>query len=418
MKTLPPNLVRLASRVFEQPLMIERGKARTILAALWPKFGLPESCAPESQRGGARARDRDSLNIEDGIAVIDVFGTLVQRATGLDALSGLTSYEALDAEFQEALERSDVRGILFKVDSPGGEATGVFDLADRILAARGTKPIWAVAEDHATSAAYLIGASADRFVVTQSAVVGSIGVVLERLDWTAANEAEGVIVHEIFAGARKVDTNPNVPLDPEKEAALQSFVNDFYDLFVSSVEARRDLSGAQVRATDAGIFVGQEAVEMGLADQVMRFDEARGALAAETNQGRAMMAEKTEKLTAEQVKTEAPEVVLALQTEAASSERARILAIHALPVKTDDERELQAKWMADPAMDQGKAAAALLTGRAEREKTQKAGALAALKEDEAALKPPTPSTDPDASSEEAVVQRVLNAGLRPAKKTA
>jgi len=126
----------------------------------------------------------------------------------------------------------------------------------------------ALAEDDATSAAYLLASAADQVVTTQSGVLGSIGVVVAHHDESGANEEMGVRVTEIHAGDRKVDCSPNKPLDAEARAALQAHVNDFYDLFVSAVARNRGLSEEAIRGTQAGLYIGADAVALGLADEV------------------------------------------------------------------------------------------------------------------------------------------------------
>ena len=140
-----------------------------------------------------------------GIAVIPITGTLVRRTVGLEAQSGLTSYASLAEQVQQAVADPSVRAILLDLDSPGGEAGGVFDLADQIYEARQVKPVWAVTNEDAFSAAYALAASAERLYVTRTGGVGSIGVVAMRLDQSQADADEGLKYSHIFAGAHKND---------------------------------------------------------------------------------------------------------------------------------------------------------------------------------------------------------------------
>ena len=117
-----------------------------------------------------------------GIAVVPVYGTLVRRALGLDAASGLASYSELGAMLDAAAADPDVSGILLDIDSPGGEAGGVFELAQRVRAADAIKPVWAIASDSAYSAAYAIACAASRVFITQTGGVGSIGVIAMHVD--------------------------------------------------------------------------------------------------------------------------------------------------------------------------------------------------------------------------------------------
>ena len=143
------QLVHLASRLYGTPLLIARSKLDVILSVLGPRIGLPEIDAavplPTSKPGTSIG--------QPGIAIIPVHGTLVRRAMGLEAASGLTSYGEIAARLDAALADPQVSGILLDLDSPGGEAGGVFELAERIRAANDIKPVWAHANDSAYSAA-------------------------------------------------------------------------------------------------------------------------------------------------------------------------------------------------------------------------------------------------------------------------
>ena len=115
------SLLHLASRLYGVPLLITRTKLDVILAVLGPRIGLPSVQAspalPAPRAPQAPART--------GIAQIPVHGTLVRRSLGLEAASGLTSYQDIALALDEALADPQVHGILLDIDSPGGEAGGV-----------------------------------------------------------------------------------------------------------------------------------------------------------------------------------------------------------------------------------------------------------------------------------------------------
>jgi ClpP class serine protease len=146
-----------------------------------------------------------------------------------------------------------VRAILLDVDSPGGETGGVFDLADRIRAASRVKPVWAVANDMAFSAAYALASAAERVFVSRTSGVGSIGVIALHADQSAKDEQDGVRYTTVFAGARKNDLNPHAPLSDEAFAGLEAEVNRVYDLFVGTVAQHRG-SPRLVRATRGALL--------------------------------------------------------------------------------------------------------------------------------------------------------------------
>ncbi len=267
-------LPHVAAHLFGVPLAIHRPKLDVILSVLGSRVGLAGLPAPP----GIGPPARDSPQAE-GIAVIPVYGTLLRRTLGLQAESGLASYTAIAQQLDAALASPDVAAILLDVDSPGGEAGGVFDLADRIRNASRIKPVWAVANDQALSAAYALASAADRVFVSRTSAAGSIGVIAMHVDQSAKDMAEGLRYTAVFAGDRKNDLNPHQPLSDAAQAQLQAEVDRVYGLFVETVAAHRGLSADAVRATQASLFHGADAVAAGLADELGTFGDALGALA-------------------------------------------------------------------------------------------------------------------------------------------
>ena len=267
-------LPHLAARLFGVPLAIHRPKLDVILAVLGPRVGVPDLAAP----AGFSPPTRSASPQTPGVAVISVHGTLVRRTVGLEAESGLTSYAALAAQLDTALASPDVRAILLDVDSPGGESGGVFDLADRIRAATKVKPVWAVANDMAFSAAYALASAASKVFVSRTGGVGSIGVIAMHIDQSERDLQDGVRYTAVFAGDRKNDLNPHEPISSEAHAFLKAEVNRIYGLFVETVARNRGIEPSTVRDTEAGLFFGQAAVALGLADAIGTFDDALAQL--------------------------------------------------------------------------------------------------------------------------------------------
>lgn len=163
-------LPHLAARLFGTPLLVHRAKLDVILAVLGERLNL---AAPHADL--AIPVPRVTPAQPPGIAVIPIHGTLVKRVLGVEAASGLTSYGGIAQEMEAALADPLVQGILLDIDSPGGEASGSFELARQIRHAATQKPVWAVANDAAYSAAYALAASAQRLIVTETGGVGSTG---------------------------------------------------------------------------------------------------------------------------------------------------------------------------------------------------------------------------------------------------
>jgi signal peptide peptidase SppA len=277
------QLVHLASRLYGTPLLIARSKLDVILSVLGPRIGLPdlEAAVP------AVMPVSPEVAAPPGIAVIPIHGTLVRRTLGLEAASGLLSYGEIGARLDAVLADPAVSGILLDVDSPGGEAGGVFELAERIRAADAVKPVWAIAADSAFSAAYAIACAASHLAVTRTGGVGSVGVIAMHVDQSVRDAQQGYRYTAITAGRHKNDFSPHEPLDHEALVRLQAEVDRLYGLFVGHVAAMRGLDPDAVRATEAGLFFGEEAIASGLADAVASRDQLLAVFATFLNpQGR------------------------------------------------------------------------------------------------------------------------------------
>ncbi|WP_297529809.1 S49 family peptidase, partial [Thiohalobacter sp.] len=270
-------LPHIAARLFNTPLLIHRAKLDAILAVLGPRVGWPEteSAAPvPAPRTPSAARQGD-------IAVIPIHGTLVRRALGLEAASGLTSYQEIGDQIGRAVADPAVAGIVLDIDSPGGEAGGVFELAERIRAATHDKPVWAVANDQAFSAAYALAAASNEVFVTRTGGVGSIGVIAMHADQSRKDEQDGYRFTAIYAGSHKNDFSPHAPLSDDARAALQAEVDRLYGIFTESVAAHRGLTVEAVRKTEARLYFGGDAVAAGLADRIGTLRDAVAAMRAE-----------------------------------------------------------------------------------------------------------------------------------------
>ncbi|KAF0135357.1 MAG: peptidase S49, partial [Xanthobacteraceae bacterium] len=221
-----------------------------------------------------------SISVSKGVAHITIDGSLVNRGAYVGASSGLISYEGLHTQLTEAEGRDDVTSILLDLNSPGGEAGGMFALAAKVRDVAAKKMVIAFVNDLAASAAYGIAASASQIVISPSSIVGSIGVVLLHMDRSDQLAKAGMKPTLIHAGAHKVDGNPFGPLPDGVRSDLQAHVENIYGLFLDTVAAGRGakLTKRAARATEARVFMGQEAVSLGLADGMASFEETMSAL--------------------------------------------------------------------------------------------------------------------------------------------
>ena len=268
-------LPHLAARLFGAPLLIHRPKLDVILSVLGSRVGLPDLSASTGFAPPDRnAAQSDTSAGQSGIAVIPIYGTLVRRTQGLEAQSGLTSYAGIAMALDTALADPNVAAIVLDIDSPGGESSGVFDLADRIRAATAIKPVWAVANDMAFSAAYALASAASRLIVSRTGGVGSIGVIAMHVDQSVKDQQDGIAYTAVFAGDRKNDLNPHAPISGEAHSFLQGEVNRIYDLFATTVAKHRGMGVNTIKGTQAALFFGADAVTSGLADDVGTLNDA------------------------------------------------------------------------------------------------------------------------------------------------
>jgi len=283
---------QIAQRVFNTPLMVDPAKALAFLSGLGPRItgqeitfhgvdadvsdpsavALParaslfgNDLAQRHQRNGTQP-----YAVVDGIAVIEIAGTLVHRGAWIGQSSGLTSYEGIAAQLHAALADPGVRGIALDIDSFGGEVAGAFDLADRIRAARAQKPVHAFVAEHALSAGYVLASQADRIIVPRTGAVGSIGVVALHTDMSGALDQKGIAVTLIHAGSHKIDANPYQPLPEAVHDQMQRELEVVRFLFAETVAAGRGdrLTHASALATEAAVFRGADAIAAGLADEL------------------------------------------------------------------------------------------------------------------------------------------------------
>jgi signal peptide peptidase SppA len=209
----------------------------------------------------------------NGIAVVSIEGTLVQKTGNLDPDSGMQGYDGVRGKMEMALADSKVNGILLNIDSPGGEVSGAFDMADFVRTANAQKPVWSYAGDTMASAAYLIGSQASKVFASQTASVGSIGVLVAHADRSGQLDKQGVKITLIHSGKHKVDGNPYGALPDGVKAGIQGEIDAVRDKFAGTAAAGRKKSKEDMLATEARVYSASAAQQVGLVDGVMSFDE-------------------------------------------------------------------------------------------------------------------------------------------------
>lgn len=277
---------RLAARLWNAPLLISAAKLDVLDHVLRAhQEGRAKLLSPyekkeraELSMGGAVRTQSGYVRTGDGVALIPIMGTLMQRTGPMDAESGLTSYAEIGAQIRAAMSDHLTRGILLEIDSDGGEVNGIFGLADEMRSASTIKPIFAHVNEQAFSGGYLLAATAEQIYTPRTGMVGSIGVRMRHVDQSQKDAKQGMVYTDIVAGDRKADMNPHEPLSDPARQWMQDHVERIYEMFVSHVSGSRGIEDQVVRDTQAGLIHADEAVTLGLVDGVATIDDTMYAL--------------------------------------------------------------------------------------------------------------------------------------------
>jgi signal peptide peptidase SppA len=218
----------------------------------------------------------EDYEVINGVAIIPISGPISRSASFWSWLFGGTSVQQLNELISLALNDYKVKAILFNVNSPGGTVSGIDALAQTIYGMRQDKPCVAFTDSSMCSAAYWLGCMADVVVTDKTATIGSIGVMYQHADLSKADEMCGIKRTYMAAGKYKLLGNDAEPLSMEAKQMYQGVLDHTYAVFVDAVAQGREVSVEDVlaRMAEGKIFVGQQAVDAGLADAIGTIDDA------------------------------------------------------------------------------------------------------------------------------------------------
>lgn len=259
----------LAYRLIAQhPWAIREEALEALVEMVRIRATVPEMAAALPQRAPPRA---------GATGIIPIRGVLKNHAGNslFDLLFGATTYESIAAALREQVADESIRSIVLDIDSPGGSSYGMTELAAEIRRLRGKKPIVAVANHLAASAAFDLGASTDQFFASPSALVGSVGVYALHMEMSGMAEKEGIKPTYISAGKYKTEGNQFEPLSDEAREHMQGIVNDSYEQFVHDVARGRGVSDAKVR-NDYGqgrVLTAKQARAAGMVDGIATLEQ-------------------------------------------------------------------------------------------------------------------------------------------------
>lgn len=361
-----------------------------------------------------------AAQVRDGVAVIPIHGPIFRHATAFDDICGATSVDMVARALGAAVDDPAIKGIVLDVDSPGGQVTGIHELAGQIAAAAGKKRCVAYAGGMCASAAYWLSSSAGEIVADETAEIGSIGVVCGYTDTSARDAAEGVKSIEIVSSQSPKKRLP--PTTKEGRAEVQGMVDGLADVFLADVAAGRKTTVDNVAENfgQGGVLIARAAVAAGMADRLGSLEGLISEIAASGGANdapawpqaqEAKMPEGKNPLTADAVSAawlaaNRPDLVASIKADAVAAERARVAAIMSASIKGHDK--LVASAMADGTSAEALALAVL---NAERDARAAMGTKVAADAAQAIVAPSTPAPDAPA---DAVADELINAAAAAA----
>ena len=237
----------------------------------------------KAAREAAKTRDADTASYtrdEAGVATIEIRGRMMKQTASFGQSAGTV---ALRKAVRAAAADPEVGAILLVADSPGGTCAGTAELAADVAAAAKTKPVIGLAEDMCCSACYWVLSQATTLLTQPAAMVGSIGTYGVIYDQSTAAAKEGVKVHVIRAGEMKGVGTPGTEVSAAHLTDIQREIDALNDLFVAGIAAGREMSLDAARELATGqVWIGQGAVDNGLADGVASIDQALATARAES----------------------------------------------------------------------------------------------------------------------------------------
>jgi ClpP class serine protease len=296
------NYPLIYQKVYCEPLCIEDAAFHSVHAVLWPRItqgrdmrglevmgaeaGGKPTKSPYNAKRAAKAApkmkwsgeqyvvvdDRFYYTVEGKpeVAVVPVYGILAKNASWVEEVChGITDINAIQHALHQAMTSKDIKTIVLDIASPGGQVTGIRELAGMVKGAtaqRG-KRVYAFCDERMCSAAYWIGSQADEIYNTPTATVGSIGTYLAWLDESVKMQLEGVRLEFFGEGKHKGMGLPGKPLSQEDRELLQARVREINGWFKGSVSStRKKVSDETMQGQ---VFTGESSPGLGLTDGIV-----------------------------------------------------------------------------------------------------------------------------------------------------
>ena len=224
------------------------------------------------------AQQTDDIEVKDGVVqVIYAEGEITQASISPFAASVSTIGAGLGDKLREAAEDDDVKAVVLRMNSPGGDAFLSEQLWHAVKQLRSKKPVVVSMGDYAASGGYYISSAANRIVAQPNTLTGSIGIFGLFPNFSELVLKVGVNVEVVKTNdfADLTISMPYKPLTNEQRALIQRHVERGYDIFLSRVAEGRHMTKAQVDSVGQGrVWLGRKAQTLGLVDKLGGLDVA------------------------------------------------------------------------------------------------------------------------------------------------
>jgi signal peptide peptidase SppA len=264
------------------------------------------------------ASRKSRLSVAEGVASIGISGVLLKRVPNLVRWFGVeaTSYGEIQQDLAQAMGDDNVKSIRLRIESPGGQVSGVKETADAIYQAATKKDITAEINDVGASAAYWLASQADKITANPNATVGSLGAYTAYADLSRMAEMQGVKIHVVSSGPNKGMGVPGAPITEVQLQPIRELINGIASGFAGDIARGRGLTKEKVSSEwmDGRVWRAEEAEKLGIIDYVKAgVSSSPGGPAAALSEEE-QMANETEKAAAEDK----------IRSEAAAAERKRL----------------------------------------------------------------------------------------------
>jgi len=216
------------------------------------------------------------VQVQDGVAIISMSGSLSNGSAGYGIYFGMLGYEDLRNILAQVVSNPAVSAIVLNVDSGGGAVAGVQETAQLLSRVNAVKPVVTYTGSMMASAAVWIGANASYVMASETAIVGSIGIIRVHMDYSESMKMNGVKATIIRAGEEKALASPYEPLSDQAKSNMQTQANQMYGIFIKDMAKARGIPVAQADTNfgQGREFLGKAAVAAGLIDAVGTLEDA------------------------------------------------------------------------------------------------------------------------------------------------